>query len=139
MKTLKTLIRLKKDELDKLQKELAEIQARQQKLKDEHQDLASALAREGEFASQFPESIRAYTAFAKKTLDRQKILMNNINMLQNAIEKKRDELLVQFSEQKKFEIALEQRQLAEFNEAKAREARMMDEVAIRGFSRRDDY
>lgn len=137
MKTLITLIRLKKEDVEKLQKELANIQERQRKLQDEHDFLTAELERESEMATKFPESAMAFGLFAKKTLDRQKILMKNIQMLQVAIDKKRDELLIEFGEQKKFEIALEQRQLAELNEAKRREAIKMDEVALRGYSRKE--
>ena len=137
MKTLKTLIRLKKDDVDKLQKELGQIQERQRKLQEEHDFLSGEVEKESAVATQFPESAGGFALFLKKTLERQKILLNNIKMLQNAIEKKRDELLLEFSEQKKFEIALEQRQMAVFNEAKKREGIRMDEVALRGFSRKD--
>lgn len=137
MKTLKTLIRLKKDDVDKLQKELSQIQERQRKLQEEHDDLGAELLREADVATQFPELAGSFGTFAKKITDRQKILLNNIALLQAAIDKKRDELLVEFSEQKKFEIALEQQQLAANAEIKRLESIKLDEVALRGFSRRD--
>ncbi len=138
MKTLRTLIRLKKEDVDKLQKELAQIQERQRVLQDEHNYLTAELEREAKLATEFPEVAGAFAPFAKKTLDRQKLLMKNIQLLQQAIDKKRDELLVEFGEQKKFEIALEQQQLAEMNEAKRRENIKMDEVAARGFGRKNN-
>jgi flagellar export protein FliJ len=137
MKTLKTLIRLKKDEVDELKKQLAEMENRQQVLKDEHRDLGLALEREAEFASNFPESLQAFADFTKKTLKRQEALMHTIEAMQKAIDKKRDELQEAFGELKKFEIVLEQRQLALFEEAKKRESKLMDDVAIRGFMRKD--
>jgi len=137
MKTLRTLIRLKKEDVEKLQKELSAIQQRQRILQDEHDYLTQELEKEANMASQFPEVAGSFGLFVKKTLDRQKILMKNIQLLQNAIDKKRDELLVEYGEQKKFEIALEQRQLAELNEAKRREVIRMDEVASRGHSRKE--
>ena len=136
-KTLKTLIRLKKDDVDKLQKELSQIQERQQRLHDEYNNLEAELIREEEAATNFPEAMHGYAMFAKRTMDRQKILLNNIRMLQQAIDKKRDELLVEYGEQKKFEIALEQRQLAALNEAKRLESIKMDEVAARSFARKE--
>lgn len=137
MKTLKTLIRLKKDEVDALKKQLAEMEERQQVLKDEHRDLSAALEREAEFASNFPESLQSFADYTKKTLKRLEQLMHTINVMQKAIDKKRDELQDAFGELKKFEIVLEQRQHTLFEEGKKRESKMMDEVALRGFSRKD--
>ena len=138
MKTLRTLIRLKKNDVEKLQKELAQIQDRQQRLQLEHKELGEELEREATTATNFPETAASFALFAKKTIERQKALLTNIEMLQRAIDKKRDELLIEFGEQKKFEIALEQQQLAERGEVKRRETIRMDEVAARGFSRKDN-
>ena len=137
MKTLKTLIRLKKDEVDGLKKELAQIEERQRILLDEHADLANQLENEAAVAAEFPEIAASFAAFAKRTVTRQKNLMKTIQILQAAIDKKRDELLVEFGELKKFEIALDQQQIAAFNESKRRDSIAMDEVAIRGFVRKD--
>lgn len=138
MKTLKTLIRLQKDVVDKLKKELAQIQERQQALIDERENLSRQLEHESEVATKFPEAAAPFAAFAKKTLDRQKLLTRDIEMLQRAIDKKRDDLQAEYGEQKKFEIALEQRQLAELAEIKRKEAIKMDEVALRGYIRKDE-
>lgn len=137
MKTLKTLIRLKKDEVDKLKKELTQLEERQQRLIDEHDALNVQMAHEAEVAAQFPECAGSFAAYVKKTLERQKNLKTTINLLQESIDKKRDELQLEFGELKKYEIALEQRQNAILNEAKRRDALKMDEVALRGFSRKD--
>ena len=137
MKTLLTLIRLKKEDVDKLQKELSAIQERHRKLQEEYEGLAIELARETVVASKFPENAQGFGMFAKRTIERQKILLKNIDMLQEAIDKKRDELLVEFGEQKKFEIALDQQKLAALNEAKRRESIKMNEVAARIFARKE--
>ncbi len=137
MKTLRTLIRLKKDEADKLKKELTQIEERQRILKDEHHELGVQLELEATAATNFPECASAFAAFAKKTIERQRALLKNIEMLQVAIDKKRDELLDAFSELKKFEIALDQRLAAERGETQRRETIMMNEVALRGFVRKD--
>jgi len=131
MRTLNTLIRLKKDEVDKLKKELAEMENRQQVLKDEHNMLGERLKSEAKFASEFPESLAAFAEFTKKTLKRQEDLMRTIETMQAAIDKKRDQLQDAFGEQKKFEIVLEQRELAKFEAAKKREDKLMDEIALR--------
>jgi flagellar export protein FliJ len=138
MKTLNTLIRLQKDEVDKRKKELAEIEARKQKLVDEHTSLTEQLERESELATQFPEAASAFALFARKTIDRQKSLVKTIEVVQKTIDKKRDELQIEFGELKKYEIALDQYKERIFLEEKKRDAKLMDEVAIRGFSRKED-
>ena len=95
------------------------------------------MERETELANKFPETAQAYAVFAKRVLEKQKILMRNIEMLQQAIDKKRDELLIEFSELKKYQIALEQQQTAAALEVKRRDDLLMDEAAIRGFIRKE--
>src|SRR5688572_5085922 len=137
MKTLQTLIRLIKDEVDRLKKDLAQMEERRQKYQDEHDELGVQLIREADVATRFPEASQGFAGFAKRTLDRQKNLIRNIALIQKEIDKKRDELLEGFSEQKKFEIALENKQMEAFKEAKRRDNILMDEVAIRGYNRKE--
>jgi len=137
MKTLRTLIRLKKEDVEKLQKELAAVLERQRVLQAEHDGLGQELERETLVAAEFPQAAAGFGSFAKRVIGRQKMLLENIKLLQAAIDKKRDELLTEFGEQKKFEIALEQQQLAAAGEAKRREGIRMDEVAARSFGRKE--
>ncbi len=136
MKTLKTLIKLQKREVDRIREELATLLERQQVLQDEHDGLEKELERESQVATEFPEVAISFAEYAKRTTKRMKDLLRTIAKLQEAIDAKRDELQEAFGEQKKLEIALEQKELERFNHLKQLEIKKMDEVALRGFSRR---
>lgn len=131
MKSLRTLIKLRKDEVDKRRKEIAEIEARQQKLRDEHAKIGGQIIIETEAAREFPETAVTFASFLKKSLKRQEDLMRTIKQLQQVIDKKRDELLVAFGELKKLEIVLERKIEEQYQAELKREQIMLDEIAGR--------
>ncbi len=131
MKSLKTLIKLRKDEVDKRRKELAEIEARQQALVDEHTALENKIELETEAASNFPETAVTFAGFLKKALKRRDDLTRNIIQLQHIIDKKRDELQLAFGELKKLEIVLENKIAEAYKAELKREQLKLDEIAAR--------
>ena len=131
MKSLKTLIKLRKDEVDKRRKELTEIETRQQLLIKERTELANQMKRETAAATEFPEAAITFASFLGKALKRREMLTNNIKQLQQVIDKKRDDLQSAFGELKKLEIALENK-INEATQAELkREQIQMDEIALR--------
>jgi flagellar FliJ protein len=131
MKGLKTLIRLAKDDVDKRRKELAEIEERQRGYIDERTRLEQELERETAAATEFPETAITFADYLAKNKKRREDLTRTILQLQKVIDKKRDELLDAFGEQKKLEISLE-RKLEEARQAEIkREQLQMDEIAGR--------
>lgn len=131
MKSLKTLIKLRKDEVDKRRKEIAEIEARQQALVDEENKVEKQITLESEAATNFPETAVTFANFLKRALKRKEDLIRNIIMLQQIIDKKRDELRVAFGELKKLEIVLERKIEEARREEARREQLQLDEIAGR--------
>jgi flagellar export protein FliJ len=134
MKSLKTLIKLRKDEVDKRRKELAEIEMRQAKLQHEHDNLGKRIDEEVIAAREFPDQAITFAAYLKRTKLRMEDLLRNIIMLQQVIDKKRDELQAAFGEQKKLEIVLDRKIEEEKFSANKREQLKMDEIAARKFT-----
>lgn len=134
MRSLQTLIKLRKDEVDKRRKELAEIETRQAKLQLEYDNLGKKIEEEIIASKKFPEQAITFAAYLKKTKKRREDLMRNILQLQEVINKKRDELQAAFGEQKKLEIVLERKIEEEKIAANKREQLKMDEIAARKFS-----
>ena len=131
MKSLKTLIKLAKDEVDKRRKELAEIEARQQKLMEEHANISVQIKKEGEAVKEFPECAITYAKFLQKSLKRQEDIMRTIKQLQLAADKKRQELQEAFGEQKKLEIVLERKIEEQYKAQLKHEQLQLDEIAGR--------
>ena len=135
MKSLKTLIKLRKDEVDKRRKELSEIEQRQQLLVNEHTALEHKIEQETAAAANFPEAAVTFANFLKKALKRRDDLTRNIIQLQQIIDKKRDELQAAFGELKKLEIVLENKITEAYREELKREQVKLDEIATRNLSR----
>ena len=131
MKSLKTLIKLRKDELDKRRKELSEIEQRQQLLINEYEELGRKIEKETRAASEFPEMALTFASFLKKAMKRREDLMRNIKQLQTVIDKKRDELQTAFGELKKLEIVLDNKIAEAYREELKREQLKLDEIAAR--------
>jgi flagellar export protein FliJ len=135
MKSLKTLIKLRKDEVDKRRKELADIEQRQQLLTQEHEKICRNIELETEAAQNFPEMAVTFAGFLKKALKRRDDLLRNIKQLQNIIDKKRDELQMAFSEQKKLEIVLDNKIAEAYRLELKKEQLKLDEIAAQNFRR----
>lgn len=131
MKSLKTLIKLRKDEIDKRRKEIADIEQRQLLLVNEHDALEKRMELEAEAATNFPETAITYASFLKKAIRRRDDLVRNIIQLQHIIDKKRDELQIAFGEQKKLEIVLDNKIAEAYRAELKREQLKLDEIAAR--------
>ena len=131
MKSLKTLIKLRKDEVDKRRKELSDIEARQQSLIAEFERHGKSIEIESAAAVNFPETSITFAGFLKKTLKRRDDLQKAIKLMQQVIDKKRDELQEAFGELKKLEIVLENKITEAYRAELKREQGKLDEIALR--------
>jgi len=130
VKTIETLIRLAKLEVDDRRRALAD-------LLEEDAAFERALARldreveeEREKARQNPEYATGYTAYAKHAANRRKALVDQKTALGARILQARDDLAVAFEEQKKYEITAENQATAEAAEENRREQAELDAMGL---------
>lgn len=135
MKTIDTLIRLAKLEVDNRRRTLAE-------LLDQDAAFDRAIARldqevedERDKARQFPEFATGYTAYAKHAADRRSALVESKAVLSVQIDEARDQLAESFEEQKKFEITAENQAAQEAADLDRREQVELDELGLQGHRR----
>ena len=106
-KSLKTLIKISKSEVDRLQKELAQLIKNQDLYKSHIEIFKQNIAHERNMANENfenPEIALAFVNFANATNDKIDIAQAEVDKLETEIAAKRDVLRDAFSEQKKFEI-----------------------------------
>lgn len=130
-KQLTTLIKLAKNETDKVQKQLAQIVTRQDGFIEQKKKLEVELETEMQKADEFPETAKDFAEFARAMRDRIAKYIQEIARLQEKIDIKQEELRDAFANQKKYEIALENK-LEELKiEEKKEEQKKLDEIAGR--------
>ena len=136
-KSYKTLIRLAKKVVEKEQEALSNLQARWDKFNDEREKHLASLEREAAIAEQDPEMAADFGSFAKLTQSKIRKAESEMRKIEKHIEKQREKLREAFAEQKKYEIALENKEAQILEEEKKTEQKKLDEVAIQGHTRKN--
>ncbi|HEU5048329.1 MAG TPA: hypothetical protein VFT64_10870 [Rickettsiales bacterium] len=135
VKTLGTLIKVHKQRLDQLrrqmvalQEELHQLEQLAARLKREHEEEIELVAREHSLASFFG----SYSSHTRKKLEK---IAEETARLEETIEKKRAEIAEEFGEQKKYEIA--QTNLKAKLDAQEKRLQMgrLDEIATQQYMR----
>jgi flagellar export protein FliJ len=137
-KSLKTLIKISKSEVDTLQKELSELQRRQDIFLNKIAKMNADIEREKKLANdnfEDHEIASSFVAFAAATKDKIEIAQTQVDILEKQIEAKRDELREAFSEQKKFEIVQANKLAKELAERNKKEDNKLDEIGVSMFIR----
>ncbi|PIR32117.1 MAG: hypothetical protein COV36_05150 [Alphaproteobacteria bacterium CG11_big_fil_rev_8_21_14_0_20_44_7] len=135
VKPLKTLIRLSKNEVDAKRKELVALEKIKQGFVESHDALRERLAEEARICAELPEASGSYGSFAKVTLEKLEKISAEIARLEAKIEKMRQEMHILFAEQKKYEIALDNKQTAIKQESDKKDTQNLDEIATIGYVR----
>lgn len=133
MKSIKTLIKISKQKLDEKRRELFELETQKEQMLEYSKLMAEELVVEREFAAREPWASITFDSYKKKIFEKQ----TNIAMVIKDLERQAviitDEIRELFGEVKKYEIILEQKILAEENERKSREDKVLDEVGLVGY------
>lgn len=135
MKSLKTLIKIHKHELDGLRRDMVSMEGERGRLEGAVRRLQQELLDEAKKASASPDLSRYFGNFAKRIRQRQQQLREEILKVQKRIDTLREKIAVAFSEVKKYEIALQNAQRREEHEALRKENIAMDELAGQQFQR----
>lgn len=138
MKTIATLIRLAKLEVDNRRRLLADLLEQDAAFDRAVQRLDNELITERDKARESPEYAAGYTAYAKHAASRRKALIDRKAALAVDIDKARDRLAEAFEEQKKYEITAERRDDAEAAERNRREQLDLDELGLQAHGRNNN-
>lgn len=137
MADLKTLIRLRRFQLDEKRRGLNDLHTLRERLIAQRQQLDVEMATEAAVAAQSFEGQRAYPAYAKAARERGLSLERSIRQAEKRLEDATDELQQAFREVKTLELAQADRQRRAKEALQKKEAAMLDEVAVEGFRRKE--
>ncbi len=131
-KTLKTLIKLHKNKLDKILKDIEFKESEKLRLEEKKTLVEEEMNQEIEKYSttEFSFMLEKYVETSRKLIKR---IEAQINQLETIITKLRIDLRDQYSELKKYEIAFGNNLLLELEALKKYEAKQLDEFSINKF------
>lgn len=130
MKSRKSLIQLRRFEVDERRRTVSDIEAMMNDLNQMVTDLERQIEVEQERAGVSDVNHFAYPTFAKAAIQRRDNLRASIGDLEKKLETARDELAEAFEELKKVELLEERDTERTRNEANAREQAELDEIGI---------
>lgn len=134
MKSLKTLIRMHKRELDRIRREVAQLEATRDAYIDMVKRMQEELLREIATADELGEMRGFFGDFSEAIKKRQKEIAVKILKVEQQIQELQIEIQARFAELKKFEIAYE-RHLERVKKAKEKKEQLqLDEVGLRKFA-----
>ncbi len=135
MKTYKTLIKLAKQETDKLRRIMADMDNQVVQLDALSDRLDEQLQYEMDNAVKHPEMGGFFGNFSKHIQVRKEKLAKEKATLLAEMDKLRDAIAERFAEQKKYEIILERKIEVQKKKVEKREGEMLDEVAQQLYER----
>lgn len=136
MKSLATLIKLQKSNVDEQRQLLAKLQARLDAIRAEIAEHEALQERERQAVRKNPEAGLTYGAFVKWALAHAKELDQMFVTAAKAVEIARDKLAELFEEQKRYELAEAERIEEERREELRQETILLDEVGSVSYERR---
>lgn len=137
MKGLRTLIRLHKQDLDELRREMAALEGRRAALIDRRKMLDRELAEEQRFVAETPNMAFAYGAYAQRVIAERADIAERKQALEDDIAALGERVAEAYAELKKYEIAMSQRLRRQRAEAARREQRDLDELGLDMHRRRN--
>ena len=137
MKSLETLLRLQKREMDALKRQQGVLEAQREEVEKIILGLDNQLASEKKAAEQMPDMAHFFGDYSASIKKQQLMMLTHNRQVEFELEKLSVQLRERFSDLKKYELAL-----ANWNKRKdaklaAAAQQEMDEIGIRGYVRRD--
>lgn len=136
MKTVSTLIRLAKLEVDNRRRMLADLLEQDAAFDRAIDRLDGEVNNERRKARETPEYGAGFAAYAKHAANRRKAMVDRKAALAVDIESARDRLAEAFEEQKKYEITAERQDAEEMAEENKREQLDLDELGLQSHVRK---
>ena len=137
MKSLITLIKLQRRELDQLRRQVSALEGARDQLIEKIERLQDDLIREIEAASTMTDMRSFFGDFSDAIKKKQRALASKVVQFEQQIQELGIEIANRFSELKKFEIALDRHKEREKEKQTRREQIEMDEIGLRTFRYKD--
>ena len=131
-KSLKTLSRIQKFQIDEQRKLMAEKMHEETAVMDNLRQMDERFAAEKAFAAQNP-AVGDFGAYTKRYLDLRHAEEEHLQQIRAEIEAIRDKISDMFKEQKTFEIVDRQRAAAERKELEQKDQKMLDEIGTNAY------
>ncbi len=135
MSTLDSLIRLHRWQVDERRRQVAELDALAEKLRQELARLAEERTNEQAAAGASFLARHVYPGYIRRALERQKTLEQSLAETEAQIAQARDALAEAFQELKRYEVASANRDRLRMTAAARRERLETDAIAIANFRR----
>ncbi len=130
MKSLTTIIKLHKNELDELRKALVKFEEEKEQLRYYNKKLEEDLAKEQEIVGDDLELKSMLLKYRKKIKERQATIAVSIRDLNNMMNRVKEDIGRKFAEIKKFEILLANKKTQLQKQELDKEIRELDEIAL---------
>ena len=139
MADLTVLIRLHKHELDEKRRTLAALYGDLALLEQERSALQAAFEAEKKSVEEMNDTEMhfSFVKYADTVKKKREYLLGLEAEIEKRIEAAKESLMETFGELKKYEMTQEERDRIELEERRIREGRMMDEIGLEGFRRKD--
>lgn len=137
MKSIRTLLRVKQREIDALKRQQGILEAQREEVNNIIYGLSNQLVSELKAAQSMPDMAHFFGDYAATIRKRQEMMHGHLRRVEAELNKLTDQIRERFSEIKKYDLVLINWQRRHDDAAKQREQQEMDDVAIRGYIRRD--
>ena len=129
---LETLIRLRRQLINEKRRHLVRVQEEWDRLNQELAQLRIALVAEQQPGAD-PETGFTYPAFVQATMDREELLVSDMEDIQAEIDRITDDLGQEYQHLKRYEIVAERAEQRTRKEKEKRDQDVLDEVALDRF------
>ena len=136
MRTLETLIRVQKRQLDQLRRELAGLEQLAVDLRQQAADLEKEVVQQQGLARTTAEGAFAYPGYARQVIARREKVAASIADVDDRLAAMRERVAEAFQELKRYDIVLSNRRLQARMEADRREQLQLDEMGLEAHRRR---
>jgi hypothetical protein len=134
MKSLKTIIKLKKQEIDDKKIIISSLEKERDQLDIDLENLKKELLLQQQLIKEDPQILFSYSNYAKHNNDLQSKILTKLNELYLEIEKLSQELYDLFGDFKKYEIILENKQKRLIYEANKKEDIDLNELIVNKYN-----
>ncbi len=137
MKSIRTLLRVKQREMDALKRQQGVLEGQREEICKIIDGLGNQLRSELKAAQTMPEMAHFFGDYSATIKQRQEMMHGHLRRVEVELEKLSLQLRERFSEMKKYELAIAAWEKRQKDALTRREQQEMDEIAIRGYVRRD--
>lgn len=136
MSALESLIRLNRWQLDERRRQLADLDALAERLRQEQARLLAEQQAEQKVAGSSAEAATAYGAYARRLIERRTKLEQSLASVEQQIVLARDALAEAYREVKRYEIASANRAAKQRQRLMRQQQRTLDDLGVETFRRR---